>query len=527
MNDNYSPPPPALAAGARVWAYLRDSGGPNQTESVAQQEGEIKSYCQRYALRLGRVFRDVAKSGGNTVKRDEFRAMVDLSEDEYIRPDAILIWNFARFSRDYDDFQFYKSTLKRRGVIVHSLTDSIPADDYAARVMETIISLANEEKRRQTSRDVKRGLKDLTEKRFAPGVPPRGYKAVPVCIGENRNGIPHYVSRWEPDPALREYVILAWQLRAEGKSYAEITKATDGRLYTSSGSWVSFFQNKSYLGVYGKREIQDHHEALITWPVWEAVQRLHESHPLYGGKGLNNPRRMGNPSLLTGLLFCECGAAMTHSKGYNSPPWRHYICGKKQRQGNRSCNSRRVGADKADAEISAVLLNRILTPDYFAEALEMARRNMQSSADVERKITAESRRLEDLSLSIQRLLRTIEKTDSPAALELLQRREAEYTQARAELERLRRQLATVQLEITPAAGKVILAAWRERFQRSQEVNDIRESRAFLSLFIQRIEVGYNDVKKMTTAKIFYTYPMSDPEKCTSYRESLGAQEKSP
>lgn len=527
MKDSHSPPPLSLPAGARVWAYLRDSGGPNQQESIAQQEQEIVTYCQRHALRLIRVFRDVAKSGGSTIARDEFMAMIELSEDEYIRPDGLLIWNFARFSRDYNDFVFYKSTLQRRGITVHSLTDSIPADDFAARVMETIISLANEEKRRQTSRDVKRGLKDLTEKKYAPGIPPRGYKAVPVCIGENRNGVPHYVSRWEPDPALSEYVKLAWQLRAEGKSYAEITKATKGKLYTISGSWVSFFKNKSYLGIYGKREIQDHHEPLITWDVWEAVQRLHEAHPLYGGKGLNNPRRVGNPSLLTGLLFCECGAMMTHSKGYNKNPWRHYVCGKKQRRGNRSCNSRRVGADKADERISEALLDRILTPDYFAEALEAARQNLQSSADVEREITAERRRLEDLGIAIGRLLRTIERTDSPAAQERLQQREAERTQARVEIERLSRQLATVQMEITPEAQDVILATWRDKFQRLQEANDIRESRAFLRLFIHRIEVSYNHNKKMTTAKIFYTYPMSEPEKYTSYSDVLGAQKEPP
>jgi DNA invertase Pin-like site-specific DNA recombinase len=239
-----------------VWIYARDSGGPNQTESVAQQEQELIKFCKRHNLRPLRVFRDVARSGGSTVKRDDFMAMIDESESESRRPDGLLIWNYARFSRDYNDFQFYKSTLQRRGIIVHSLTDSIPVDDFAARVMETIISLANEEKRRQTSRDVKRGLKELTEKRFAPGIPPKGYKSVPVCIGENRNGIPHYVSRWEPDPVLSEYVKLAFELRAAGKSYAEITKATKGKLYTAAGSWVTFFKNKSYLGIYGKREIK-------------------------------------------------------------------------------------------------------------------------------------------------------------------------------------------------------------------------------------------------------------------------------
>jgi len=208
-----------MPAGACVWAYLRDSGGPSQEQSVDQQENEILAYCKRYKLNLVKIFRDVARSGGSVLGRDEFMAMIEQSEDESIRPQAILIWNFARFARDYNDSVFYKATLHRRGVIVHSLTDQIPADDFAGRIVETVINLANEEKRRQTSRDVKRGLKSLVSKGFSPGIPPRGYIAIKVTIGERRDGMPRVVSKWEPDPVLSEYVKIAWQLRAQGKSY--------------------------------------------------------------------------------------------------------------------------------------------------------------------------------------------------------------------------------------------------------------------------------------------------------------------
>jgi DNA invertase Pin-like site-specific DNA recombinase len=534
MRDQYSPPPPGLPAGSRVWAYLRDSGGPSQDQSVGQQENEIIAYCKRHDLSLVRVFRDVAKSGGSTIRRDDFMAMIDQSEDESRRPDALLIWNFARFARDYNDFVFYKATLHKRGVIVHSLTDQIPADDFAGRVMETIISLANEEKRRQTSKDVKRGLKSLVNRGkdsapgaqpegFAPGTPPRGYRAIPVLIGERRNGIPHYVSKWEPDPVLSEYVRLAWQLRAEGKSYREITKATKGKLYTSVNSWYSFFRNKTYLGIYGKddREISDHHEPLITFEVWEAVQKLNESHPLHGGNGLHHPRRVGYPTLLSGFTYClECGAMMTHSPGHKKRPWRSYLCGKKNRHGYTSCNSRRVGADKAETKIIEAVLTRILTPDYFAEAIEAARRNMESTADIEREITAEKRKFEDLEIAIQRTLNAIERTGSQAAQDRLKQRETEQAQVKADIDRLSLQLAIVQMEITPAAMEIILSAWLDQFNKLQEAGNIREIKDFIMRFIARIELGYNQ------ARIFYTYPMTDLNvslKRATSSPSLGAQ----
>ena len=79
MPDQYSPPPPGLPVGARVWRYLRDSGGPSQEQSVDQQEKEITTYCKRNGLELVKIFRDIACSGGSVVGRDEFISMIDLA----------------------------------------------------------------------------------------------------------------------------------------------------------------------------------------------------------------------------------------------------------------------------------------------------------------------------------------------------------------------------------------------------------------------------------------------------------------
>src|SRR5690554_3550898 len=115
MTTTYSPPPSGLPAGAQVWAYLRDSGGPSQEQSVEQQEQEIRAYCKRHSLVLTKIFRDAARSGGSVIGRDEFMSMIELSQSDVDRPQAILIWNFARFTRDYNDSVYYKATLNKRG----------------------------------------------------------------------------------------------------------------------------------------------------------------------------------------------------------------------------------------------------------------------------------------------------------------------------------------------------------------------------------------------------------------------------
>ena len=96
---DYISPPTSLAPGSVVWGYLRDSGGDAQEQSVPQQKAEFTNYCQRYGLVIAHIFADVAKSGGSVVGRDAFLDMVEMSANAELRPDGLLLWNFARDSR--------------------------------------------------------------------------------------------------------------------------------------------------------------------------------------------------------------------------------------------------------------------------------------------------------------------------------------------------------------------------------------------------------------------------------------------
>jgi len=185
MTDSYLPPPSTLPLGSICWAYLRDSGGPSQDRSVDQQKTEIEQYCQRHNLTLALVFSDIARSGGSTTDRDQFNAMVDATTQKSARPAGLLIWNYARFARDLDDSQYYKATLRKRGIIIHSITDPIPEGAYG-QVVEIIIDIANQEKKRQTSRDAQRGLRQLVEQyRCVPGTPPRGFFSIALGYFES------------------------------------------------------------------------------------------------------------------------------------------------------------------------------------------------------------------------------------------------------------------------------------------------------------------------------------------------------
>ena len=208
----------------------RDSGGAKQELSTTDQRKEIKAYCQKHGLVLIEIFEDAARSGTSTAKRDEFERMIDQCRvDQYTQ--GLIIWSHSRFARNVDDAMFYKSDLRRRGIIVHSMTDEIPEGPYS-HLVEVMIDTANEEKSRQTARDTKRGLAQRTLAGYVQGggTPPRGYRATREIISSHRDGSPRIGTKWEVDPEQGPLVTMAFKMRAQGKSINEIMKAPCGIL---------------------------------------------------------------------------------------------------------------------------------------------------------------------------------------------------------------------------------------------------------------------------------------------------------
>lgn len=495
MTD-FIPPPPALRPGSLVFAYLRDSGGDSQEKSVKQQENIIRAYCERHDLILSRIFADVARSGGSVEKRSEFLAMIDVTKSPQECPSGLLLWNLARFSRDVDDSDFYKSTLRKRGVIIHSLTDQIPAGTFGP-VVEKLIDVANQEYRRQNSEAVKRALRELVQAGFAPGgrTAPKGYLSVKVTTGLKRDGKERTASKWEVDPVNGPLVTLAFRMRAEGKSYSEITKATGGKLYKAVNSWFSFFDNRSYLGIgkCGADEFPDHHPALVDPQTFEAVKALHRLHPR---AGLDHPRRIAYPTLLSGLAYClECGNAMVYHRGSGTKIWPCYICGKRDRQkAIRECESRRIGARKVDKIVLDYVLTTILTPEFIQNLLEETRLNLSDTASIDQAIQKKRADIRDASQAMQNLLYLVEKFGAGTAQERYQKREAEIIRLKYEIQELENQRRALNVEISPEALAIVFDEWRSQITQAKDAGDVAALRGLIARFIPRVGMSYNSIR---------------------------------
>jgi DNA invertase Pin-like site-specific DNA recombinase len=514
----YTTPPTTLHPGATVWAYLRDSGGMSQEKSVPQQESQIKEFCKANDLHLARIFADVGKSGGSVESRDQFLLMIDLTKDEATRPAGIIVWNLARFSRDVDDADFYKSTVRRRGVIIHSLTDAIPEGQFGG-VIEKLIDTANAEYRRQNSLAVKRSIQELIKQGYMTGTPARGYLAQSEIIGKKRDGTPRKVNRWIVDPELSDLVKLAWRMRSEGKSYNDIMRATEGKLYTSATCLPTFFGNKSYLGIgkWGELEVQKHHEALIDFDTWDAVQAVQKLDPR---TGMRNPRRIAYPSLLSGFAYCSyCGAALVHhSMKHKKYPWSYYFCGKRERsKGLKICEAKRMSANKINAVVLDTVLYRILTPSYFDALLHETRKQYIDLESIDAQIRQKRLDLSYIERAISNLFELVESFGvNENAKKRLREKELEQMSAKQEIKDIEAQRETLTLEITPEALALVLDHWRNQIIQANQSNDIAAVKVLLSCFIERVEVNPVNVT------IKYKYPIQTLMATSTALPSVGA-----
>jgi DNA invertase Pin-like site-specific DNA recombinase len=488
MDDYIFPPPPSLPPGSTVIVYSRDSGGPAQEQSIGQQQRVFADYCKKYGLVVMETYAE-SVSGRKTKNRKEFMRMIEdvLNAPQNLRPRGLLLWSTSRFARNLKQFNRNFYTLLDEGLIIHSLTEKFP-DGISGHLLLSIAAYTHEKFSEDLGKNIKRGIADRVKAGYSNGgQAPKGYQVVKDDNGRRRDGHIRSGIKWIPDPDLAPLVLLAWELRAAGKSYGEITKATGGKVYTNRGSWITHFKNKSYLGIgkAGDLEIADHHEALITWELWEAVQVLEVERDT-----TFHHKRLSNPSLFAGLARClHCGAAMVL---HTDRKYRGYACGKRdRRRGFSECTqARRVNARKAEKVVLDAIRNKILSPDFIDAWIADIQSQMTDSSDFDRTIGEANKTLISTERSITRLLQLAEGTGE---IQEITSRLINLKRDKAELESkiriLKAQRDSNSPQITPEALALAYAERRKQLDEALERGEILTAKKIISGFVQSIELS--------------------------------------
>jgi site-specific DNA recombinase len=464
----YLPPPSSLPPSSIVDSYRRDSGGSRQEQSTDQQLTQIQEYCAKHGLIMRHNFVDEAKSGGSTLARDDFNRMIDTYRVTEQRPAGLLLWNYARFARDFDNAVYYKALLRTYHITVHSLNDPIPEGDYG-RIVELFIDLSNEEKRRQTSADARRGLRELVQKYgCVPGVPPMGFKREPVTIGQHRDNSPRIAHRWVPDPDLIPRIQQAFTMRAAGQTLAQIQKET--RLYGALNSFRTFFINRIYIGILDFGDdlsIENYCPPIVDLATWDAVQMmlsLHSQHK-HVSTSEHHPRRQVATYLLSGLVRCaRCNSPLygMSSKQRAGGYYYRYACTRAKRR--RDCDLQPIPARAFEQQVLEKLRLFVQHPNNLADLLELDRKQSEGlisknntiARDLQKQITTVRRSISNMTSAIA------ESGHSKAMLTKLRALESEETELHSRLLQIKTQIPA---PVRPLTHEEITAMAKNLHQR--------------------------------------------------------------
>lgn len=504
-------PPANLPPNPIADTYLRDSGGDKQDRSVPRQLEAILAYCKEHNITLRNVYKDVAKSGGSTVGRDDFDRLISDTKNEANRPHIILLWNYARFARDLDDSTYYKALLRsKRGILIHSLTDQIPEGPYA-RFVEILIDISNEEKRRQTAIDTKDGLRSLVAQGAVPGVPPRGFKREPLITINPRTGQERKNHRWVPDPKLIHRVRKAFEMRAARMSLNEINKAT--KLFVTINSYSTFFTNKLFIGtlVYGGIVYENYCKPIISQELWDQVQIVQAEYQLSQnvkeGKA-NHPRRQASDFLLSGLArHTKCGSPLYGHTSHQPSGYKYqsYFCTLAYRR-RGECVKERIPRPAFEAAVINTLTERILTPENVDEMHRLIiELETASAAQTNEQRLSIQHQIKENNRALNNITRAIEQSGSSTTLlERLKTLEHEAKQLNFQLTTIEKEITTPPQIISPQKLKIYL----DQLIHLLKTNDIQTQKIILRSIIAHVEVERITEKELKI-DIYYYLPL-DP-----------------
>ncbi len=308
----------------QVAAYCRVSTDKeDQANSFEAQQRYFREYIQRQPdWELQGIYADEGFSGTSTNKRVEFNKMLHAAELGQI--DLIVTKEVSRFTRNTVDALQITRELRRRGVGVLFLNDSLDTRTNDGELRLTIMSSVAQDESRKTSERSKWGQMRSMEKGVVFGGSLLGYDVIGGKMTVNPEGaevvrlIFHkYLQERKGCSTIARELREAGILSSKGNclwSSATVTKILKNEKYCGD-----LIQKKTYTPDFLTHEkkynhgkeplvaLKDHHEAIIDRETWQAVQRELSRRNRVTGCGGH-----GNRYPLSGKIRCgECGKSFS------------------------------------------------------------------------------------------------------------------------------------------------------------------------------------------------------------------------
>lgn len=301
-----------FSKGDKVVAYCRYSEGDEQglkNTSTDEQEQAIRKFCSENGLEMVKVFADPFASGRSVQGRDHYLEMLSFLLHKK-KPDVqgVVLWDFERYGRNYDQAQLDATRLRMAGYKIYSLQQPIVDNSPFAHVLEAMYFASAQNQSDMISADVKRALQHnfLTYKVIPRSCIPDGWIAVPVDMGVYSDGSPRIGYKAEPDPDMIAPIRNAIEARLQGEPTRTVKFFLPAVFSNNPEKVEKLFRKPLLYGsmTYGGTTDEDYCEPIIDKATWDRLQTVNTSIKRKirrKGAGAYSADR----PLLSGL--CSCG----------------------------------------------------------------------------------------------------------------------------------------------------------------------------------------------------------------------------
>ncbi len=382
-----------------------------------------------------------------TADRPQFRAMLArLAEDGAV--DALVVHKLDRLARNLEDHAAVRAALRKAGVQLYSVTETLE-DSASGKLVEGILASIAEFYSANLSQEIRKGLDQKASEGGWPTVAPIGYRNVRREGGGRRGEAVLEPAEQAP------LVVWAFERYATGSmSLSALTEALAAkglrnRLGNPPGMSAvhRMLRNPVYAGVVRWKDVEREglHAALVTRELFDKVQVVLEAHST-GGE-----RSWKRDHYLKGTLYCaECGSRMYYlvAKGR----FGYFRCVGRHTRRRPCSQSGYVPAKKLESEVEA-LYEGIRIPHALERRVERALRTEIAERERHRAEAAVflDRRLRQLATEREKLLR------------------AYYADA-IDVETLKREQARIFAEVTEAEAQ--LAADGDSLKQAKQIIDL-------------------------------------------------------
>lgn len=297
--------------------YARYSSDSQREESIDGQLRECKAYAEKNGIQIMDTYIDRALSA-KTDNRPRFQQMIKDSSSKNF--EVILVWKLDRFARNRYDSAHYKNMLRKNGVKVVSITETI-SQGAEGILLESLLEGMAEYYSVELAEKVTRGMMENALKcKYNGGTLPIGYK-----VDEEQN--------YEIDEVTAPAVVLAFKSYADGMSMQQIANMlnyqgvrTHKKTMLDVDIVARMLHNRKYIGEYKFKDVVTPGgiPAIVDKELFELVQEKMKQNKKAPAK-----HKAEDEYLLTTKLYCgKCQCLMVGESGTSRTKFvhRYYKC---------------------------------------------------------------------------------------------------------------------------------------------------------------------------------------------------------